>query len=41
MSGGPFAIAGQAAIVTGASAGLGAIMAHGLAAAGNARFART
>lgn len=34
MSGAPFAIAGQAAIVTGASAGLGAIMARGLAAAG-------
>ena len=34
MSGDPFAIAGQAAIVTGASAGLGAIMAKGLAAAG-------
>lgn len=34
MSGGPFRLDGQAAIVTGASAGLGAIMARGLAEAG-------
>jgi len=35
MSGpGAFSLAGQAAVVTGASAGLGAIMARGLAEAG-------